>query len=191
MINWNAFDWPSFATLTTGLAAVFGATVVGLKQAGIAKRQADITERQAGITERQNIILDRQTKLEELQLKSDLYERRLAIFEVTESYIIGVMNAATRPPDTLVMEFQRAIDRSHFLFRPEVAKELGYIRKLGFSLTHHRSNFEHMVSTDKPKDYRLVDKIEEESDRMASYMLNLVPLFGHELRLGLAEDRVS
>lgn len=77
MINWIAFDWQSFATLFVGIAAIGGATLVGLKQAKIAKNQNDI--------------LHRQVRLEETRLRSELYNRRMAVFEEVASYMDGVL----------------------------------------------------------------------------------------------------
>ena len=68
-MNWNAEAtatlWSAGATFLTGIAAVIGAVVVGL-------RQADIQNQQARIAERQNKILDRQVALEELRLVAPL-----------------------------------------------------------------------------------------------------------------------
>lgn len=44
--EWLPFSWEAFATIFTGLAAVVGAIVIGLKQSKIAQKQADIQESQ-------------------------------------------------------------------------------------------------------------------------------------------------
>ena len=84
-IHWCQFDWQSFSTLTTGLAAVIGASIIGLKQAVIAKRQADISEKQSEV-------LRRQVELEEAKLRADLFQRRLETFEVTTDFIFHIMD---------------------------------------------------------------------------------------------------
>jgi hypothetical protein len=45
-VEWLPFSWEAFATIFTGLAAVVGAVVIGLKQSKIAQKQADIQDAQ-------------------------------------------------------------------------------------------------------------------------------------------------
>lgn len=59
-IYWHQFDWPSFATLTTGALAVLAAMYVGKKQTKISERQVE---------------------LEEATLRADLFDRRMAVYE--------------------------------------------------------------------------------------------------------------
>jgi len=115
MIQWCQFDWQSFATLTTGLAAVLGAVIVGWKQVGIADRQANISEHQSGI-------LGRQVDLEETKLRAELFQRRLETFEITADFILHIMELPqTDEADTRTKSFCSKMRESQFLFsNPEV-----------------------------------------------------------------------
>ncbi|MFY7838179.1 MAG: hypothetical protein ACOVQ0_18060 [Novosphingobium sp.] len=127
LIQWCEFDWPSFATLTSGLAAVIGAVVVGLKQVGIARRQADITDKQADI-------LDRQVKLEAAKLRADLFQRRLATFEATADFVfhITALPEQDEKAAARISLFAEKMRESQFLFEdPAVYKRLREIFERG------------------------------------------------------------
>jgi hypothetical protein len=112
VINWHEFDWQSFSTLATGLAAVIGAVVVGLRQAKITERQANIQERQVA--------------LEAMNLKAELFERRLSIYNAALDFLGLIINLDENSPRLIVENkgFFSKVRESHFLFRPEVAQSL-------------------------------------------------------------------
>lgn len=126
-IQWCEFDWPSFATLASGLAAVIGAVVVGSKQVGIARRQADITDKQADI-------LDRQVKLEEAKLRAELFQRRLTTFEATADFVlhIAALQGQDEKADARISLFAEKMRESQYLFEdPAVYKRLREIFEMG------------------------------------------------------------
>jgi hypothetical protein len=114
-------DWPGYAqaaaTLLAGLAAVVAAVIVGLRQAGIARTQAEISRRQTEI-------LGRQVLLDELKNRSDVFDRRFAIYQATVKLLSEVMVHAAKASGDTERDFLRALDQSKFLFRPAVYESL-------------------------------------------------------------------
>lgn len=113
--------WGAGATFVTGLTAVIGAVVVGL-------RQADIQNRQASIAERQTKILDRQTALAELTLRKELFNDRLEVYQATYSFLAELLRDGFQPKRIKFTDIQNkfldAKDRATFLFRPAVKEAL-------------------------------------------------------------------
>lgn len=111
-IEWSAFTWEAFATLTTGILAVGGATYVGIRQTRISKRQ--------------NEILDRQTRLAEAEHRADLFERRLQTFEATADFVIHINEFPDSDPKQKVRMnlFAAKLRESQFLFKPHVFQAL-------------------------------------------------------------------
>jgi len=106
VIDWYAFDWPSFATLATGVLAVGAALIVGWRQARI---------------------LDRQAALQEFALRSDLFNRRYKVLESTEKFLREILQHADDPSVETTREFQMAIGEARFLFSPRVREGLDEI----------------------------------------------------------------
>lgn len=108
----------SVVGLIGGLAALIGAIVVGL-------RQADIIDRQAKI-------MERALKLEQQRLKSDLYDRRIAIYEVSKTYLRAFLKQAEGGEtedmklrrERLMFEFAQARAASDFLLSAPVIAHL-------------------------------------------------------------------
>lgn len=111
----EGFPWEALATLLTGFAAVIGAVYVGKRQTEIANRQ--------------NIILNQQTELERLKIRSDLYERRFHIFEVTQEYLRLSYNGQDFMDHPLGVEFKKVRDQATFLFDAEFSKYIEEIYK--------------------------------------------------------------
>jgi hypothetical protein len=99
MIYWTQFDWPSFATLATGLAAVIGAVVIGL--------------RQMRITERQNLVA-------EMALKAELFDRRLAVYAATNNFLRATIDETLDDEISFRERFQQQSAMARFLFRDEI-----------------------------------------------------------------------
>lgn len=106
-IYWAQFDWPSFATIFTGVVAVCGAVLIGYKQAAI-------TNRQASIAANQNDILLAQAFLSEQTLRHELFDRRLKVYMEVVEYIASLTGGVAT--DIQMQEFVLAMDRSKFLF---------------------------------------------------------------------------
>lgn len=109
-VDWQAFDWQSFATLVTGLAAVGAAAVIGLKQSRIQQRQASI---------------------QDTELRLALFDRRFSVFRRTEQYLREILQHAASPSRETEMEFLRAMGEARFLFSPAVLSGLDLVWKQG------------------------------------------------------------
>ncbi len=175
-IYWTQFDWPSFAMLATGLAAVAAATIIGC-------RQTVITERQAGIAENQTKILARQVTLAELTLRHEMFDRRYVIFEDVQSFLGNILREGTTPDASGMRVFWKAMGHSRFLFAPPVYAGLERIKEV--ILDHYPTQGEMEKARNlgtQPagelfdKEDKFLMKIKEEYDA-------LVDLFGDELKL--------
>ena len=155
MINWQAFDWPSFATLIgalatliVGVAAVYGAFKVGLKQAGIAARQADI--------------MSRQVALAESSLKAELFERRLATYEVSADFVLHLSDLGdSEEGKARFAHYAAKMRESQFLFRPEVYRALVEIWEAGNRLRVARATSISRHEEGLPRDPKLGTTIDE------------------------------
>lgn len=109
-IAWCDFTWEAFATLVTGLSAVLGAILIGLRQVVIQRRQTEIQLRQ--------------TRLQEAELRAGLFDRRYRVFERTAQFLGEILRHADDPSPETQREFSIAIGESRFLFGPDVANGL-------------------------------------------------------------------
>jgi hypothetical protein len=105
-INWRAFDWQSFATLTTGFFAVVAAYLIGHRQTDIQRRQA---------------------KIQEAALRWDLFDRRYKVFERSEQFLREIVQHANDPSPETQRDFVLAMGESRFLFEPKVREGLDEI----------------------------------------------------------------
>jgi hypothetical protein len=170
MIHWDQFSWEAFATLATGFAAVIAAMIVGLRQSGIADRQAQILQTQVG--------------LDSLKLRSDLFDRRFAVYEETRKLVIHVMAHAAKASQETEREFFLAVDKSIFLFHPAVHERLDDIWKKYNEFCTVRSMMDE--SYDRTKTYGQ-ENIERKTQLLNFFHVTLAnyhDVFGDELRLG-------
>lgn len=157
IIHWCNFDWPSFATLATGFAAVAGAVIVGRKQAGIAARQADISDRQTAI-------LGQQVELETAKLRADLFARRLETYEATANFVLHISALPDTDPEAeeRIRRFNVKMRESQFLFSdPNVYRTLmGYWEKGNQARTDRAISFaehEEGIRHDPERTRRIMD----------------------------------
>lgn len=160
MINWTAFDWPTFGALSqalsglfVGIAAVVGAVKVGLKQSAIAARQADITERQT-------LIMEKQVDLDSKNLAHQLYERRFAMYQSAADFLV------TSTPSTCVevdresqMTFLKSMMECRFLFPPTVfeqMRELNFNIEKTIAIRHRLKENKYEFSDSRDQDIELV-----------------------------------
>lgn len=78
MIDWGAFSWEAFATITTGLAAVAAATIVGFRQLRLIASQNALQARQADYAREAS---ERDYHQREQTLRLALLERRLVVLD--------------------------------------------------------------------------------------------------------------
>lgn len=180
-VNWLAFDWQSFATLTTGISAVVGATIVGSRQVGI-------TRRQAAIAEAQNAILARQVEIEAQKLQADLFERRLATFEVTSDFILDARSYYNHPNAAVRVKFYAKLRESRFLFRSEVFEGLDQIAQKAQGLWHALEAIESDKAHGFPHDAKNQGLAAQHSSWLLMRLGTLHELFGPDLWLVRAEQ---
>jgi hypothetical protein len=114
-IAWCSFTWEAFSTLTAGLAAVVGATVVGIRQIRVTSKQSDIASRQADI-------LAHQVEVDRAKLRADLFDRRLAVYKACKAYIREAMNLRVEffINWQIQDELARQLEQAEFLFAGSV-----------------------------------------------------------------------
>ena len=169
-IDWVQFSWEAFSTLVAGLAAVVGATMVGVRQARISARQTDI--------------LAQQTELSELTYRAELFERRLGVYDAVSDFLGSILRHAHPPNHELERLFLRAERDARFLFAESVHTDLQEIWKRAsayrvlHSVSRHTFEVEGHYGPGNP---------EKEADALnwfAERFRTLPDLFGEELRLG-------
>jgi hypothetical protein len=175
-IYWSGFTWEAFATLATGFLAVAAAYSVGRRQVKIARKQTEI--------------LDRQVALDELKLRSELFDRRFAIYEGTKRLLAAVMAHDEKADDETVRAFLIALDQSVFLFQPNVYERLKVIWDLYCKYGAIKSAMKHNYETTKQYgDEQLINAHTQHLLAFNDTLTNLRETFGDELRLG--QDRRS
>jgi hypothetical protein len=168
-MEWLPFTWEAFATLFTGMSAVGGAVTLGI--------------RQMRISERQNEILTRQNWLGELTLRSQLFDRRMEVYEAVRAYIVQIATHAAPPDREFEQEFFKAASASRFLFSAGVDRNIDQIwRKAnGFRAlwTTMRHTFETEGHYGDGNPEREGEYLRWFMDRLAT----LPEVFGDEIRL--------
>lgn len=186
-------SWEAFATLVTGLAAVAAAAYVGLRQAKIQQRQVEIQEAQTAIQDRQAAILESQLGVENLRIRHDLFDERMRVYEAFRVWLSDILVSGKVPPPGSALELGMAdaLDRSRFLFGPDVYPALERVRKLSVSLQArydrpYRSVSQIGVPGSKPNaDFEETRLKRELKDAHAS----LSDLFGREMGLSTPDGR--
>lgn len=107
-IAWQDFSWEAFATLTTGLSAVGAAVYVARKQSEIQRAQVAI---------------------QDLELRSDLFERRYTVFDGVKFFLLEILRLADSPSHEAEQQFLIAMGEAKFLFNDSVVSSLDEIWK--------------------------------------------------------------
>lgn len=182
-IYWDAMTWEAFATLAAGLAAVIGATLVGLRQMAISKRQV---------------------ALQQLELRRLLYDLRRPIYDATRrwlSFILQTGHIPNRPgaPDQVQLdrrvigareaelerqaklegEFLQAIEDSRFVFGPEVFSSLENLWVQGNEMHYHRVS-QRAINADRQ---RHIDEEARLHRWFVDAIKDLANVFGDELKV--------
>lgn len=169
VIDWSAFSWEAFATLATGLAAVAGAIVIGLKQ--------------VRITGRQTAILNQQAELEKKRLAHDLYDRRYKVFETTALMLHGMLGGIDPVQKKVQNDFLVALVESRFLFEPAVASALDEIWSKFVSKEYLEKKMQR--DHDARGEYSIGDPDKElEINTWLDERIRTLPDLFHQLRLG-------
>lgn len=169
-----AIIWTALIGLVGAAGAIIGAVVVGLRQSAILSKQADIAERVASI--------------EELKLKRELFDARFAVYLATREWLRFIISEA-RPPrkgpnavdgeEAIIDEFVSEWDRSRFLFRPSVHRDLRALLTLSHRLHYHQQRINAPNDND-------VDHVEHERQILLELYAageKVSDIFGDELLL--------
>lgn len=178
-----------------GFSAVVAAGVVGLRQMAILTEQAAIQRDQAGI---QKQALD----LEHLKVRTELFDRRMVVYEAAREWIDFVAMHGRAPlslaQDQILSEDQRneevaiasrflaARDQSRFLFSPAVFKALCELWRHGSIHSRLQRQLAHLHRNEDPE--AVLGKMDETLDRIADVDNRLVDIFGDEIRLTLPQQ---
>lgn len=177
-IDWNSFSWEAFATLAAGFGAVIAATVIGVRQTGIADRQARI--------------LERQVALDELRLRSDLFDRRWAVYEATREFLAEIMRHAAEPKQELQHEFLMSMNEASFLFHPKVSEELQDMWKRSCEFFAVKSISTHLYQTTGQYGKENIEKSHNYLLWLSDKRGKIGDVFGEEMNLSAIEaSRVS
>lgn len=133
MALFHDFPWDALATLLAGAGAVVAAIIIGKRQTSIAAQQNGILDRQAGIADRQTDMIAQQVEVQKLALRSDLYDRRFKVFEVTSEYLRSVYNGEEIMGTELSIKWKQARDQARFLFDVELSNALEGMHKAAYS----------------------------------------------------------
>lgn len=127
-IYWDAMTWEAAA----GFSAVVAASVVGLRQSGILKRQV---------------------RLEQQKTQTDVFDRRMAVYDATREWL-RFMNDAGRAPwedspeaahaspferereKTIKSNYLTEFEKARFLFSPAVFKRLESVTDQALASDH-------------------------------------------------------
>jgi hypothetical protein len=168
MVNLCVWDWQAIATFATGFAAVGGAIFVAGKQ---------------------NSILSRQVELERAKLRADLFERRLATYEIAADLLIhfGELPDGKDAAELRLARFAEKMRESQFLFQPSVY--VGLI-EIWDKANNHRvdraisiANYNDGIALDPDRSGRIMAEIQWSMNRLNT----LVDLFRPDLEISAAQ----
>lgn len=185
-INWCGFTWEAFATLTAGCAAVGGATWVGLRQLRVTAQQASIADRQASIMSRQADILEHQVQVDRAKLRADLFERRLAVYKASKTYVRDAMTlrADFDPNPEVWTELTVQLEQAEFLFAGEVRSRLQTIADEADILLNERETLRDLRRG--PSTAEMAEqaaKVRELNKVLRDKLSNLSEAMGEEMKL--------
>lgn len=187
-----AMIWAALIGVAIGLATVYAAYRVGLKQALIMSEQTKIQKRQVEIAEH---ALD----LELRKVNVDLFDKRFEVYEATRIFLSFMLTHGNAPGWNLNVEgvksedqlkiqtdFLAGIDKARFLFKASVREELEEI--LSWADVVHFDTWK----DDTPKEGESEEALKVRNintyvafrKEMSTRLANLADVFGDELRLG-------
>jgi hypothetical protein len=173
-----AMVWAAFIGFAGGLAALVGALIVGSRQIGIQERQTKVVEATLG--------------LEELTVKAQLFEKRLAVYDAARAFVREIVVSNHVPgwgssnetrQVKLDADFREAMDRSRFLFRPSVSKNLAHIWRLANEFHFHVPSPGPADESEDEKNSREVQEIVRKHAHFLAVLDTMSDIFGDELVL--------
>lgn len=163
-INWSAFSWDAFATLATGLAAVFAAWRVGNRQVALLAEQQNFVNQQAEQA--------REIKLQELRIS--LIDRRSECIHIMRE-LTDVFFRNARLERDQWPNLTRVLNSSRLIFPIEISDDIGKILDSSFRSQQffNRSTYYRTNGNDEKAD-EFLDKAFEEEDQLMQLMPKMV-----------------
>jgi hypothetical protein len=161
-----AIAWDAWATLAVGIAAVAGAYRIGSRQVKTSERQTDIQRSQV--------------EQSRLQLRAELYERRILAYSAIRDYAAQSALGNELPTDVQKAFFE-ALNASRFLFGPNIQDWIRqvYAAATQLRIANARATNPHTAGTD-----RTINAIEAGHDRLNALLTELderfAPYLGFE-----------
>ena len=160
-IAWCSFTWEAFSGIFAGVFAVVGAVVVGLKQ---------------------QKILEKQTTIERLNLRIETFDKRWEVYEDVVAWFREHWQTGDRPASDTESKYIRAIEKSKFLFRPEVSEQLDLWFKDMIRLRFFNQEIQR-AGISEERHQEVNDEIERISAELLGAANKISKLFGEEMRL--------
>jgi len=201
-MTFDYLSWEAFATLLTGVLAVGAAYWIGQRQTGIAstqtsiqKEQAEIQREQAEIQREQLALQAQLAELEKFKFRQIMFDARYEVYQASRTWLVATIQNGIPPaktpdlaPEVRAVEleqankFTAAIDRSRFLFRPEVREELWKMWKAGNEIVFRKRAMErNLVSQAELEKH--ADGEHEAFAYLVEILEDLSKVFGDELTL--------
>jgi len=147
--------WDAWATLAAGSAAVVGAYRIGLRQIATAERQSEIA--------------NRQVEQQRLQLRAELYDRRVAVYSAIREY--GFRASTGNPvPAEIQRSFYEALNGSRFLFGAELQ---AWVQELHSVAVRLQVAMERLTRANSPITDKMIDAVEERQDELSAILKEL------------------
>ena len=187
-----AMVWAALIAAVPAILAVIGAVIIG-------RRQLRLLDYQAAL---QAEVGYRAISVEAEKLKGDLWEKRFEVYEAARKFVSFMLTHGNVPGFNTAVEGQTlkdqmmiqadfigAMDRSKFLFRPEVRAYMEHIWEMGLNLHHgkHGTPAAPEGETEQEAKDRVANGYADFRRRMRDLMTGLADVFGDQLML--ANDR--
>lgn len=191
-IDWCAFTWEAFATLTTGALAVGGAVFIGLRQLDLTREQSKIASRQADVASRQADLLEHQVQVDRANLRADLFERRLAVYKACKAYIREAIRAKGDFDGSLevAVALGEQLEQAQFLFSGEVRRRLEDAAERSDELLGEREVLRDLRTSASARTIEgrnamqeQAEKVREMNSALRSELAGLAETMGDEMRL--------
>lgn len=198
--NGAAIVWAALIGFLGALIAFWGAWRLGKNQMNILKEQAAI--------QRMGVSLQRRSlEFEELKVRTDVFDRRVAIFNVTREWfnfffvhdrapgLFSRQSEAEITPEArsaeikLHRDFVAAADQSRFLLSDDISKALDDLQRIGFQ--HHRLT----SRIANPRNADKVDSLSDQIDSLAESIFEtertVKEMFRREIKITLPEASID
>ena len=158
--------WEAVSTFATGAMAVGAAIWVGRRQTNILKQQTNIS--------------DAVRELESLKVKTELFDRRIAVYRAVEEWILAFHANDGFPENDIEHRYSKACAEASFLFEDNVVSTLNKWRRAANRYRAYKKRLEAI----KDEEYtRYMDLIADQEDILLEASAEALDLFRDALDL--------